>query len=814
MDHSKLLNWYERLVRPFLEEQARDRLPALDNDRDRLKRLLERRDGITICFLGNSGIGKSTLLNALAAGDKQVLPAGGIGPLTAQATEVHFSETPVFTVTYHKRGKLMKVGFALERRLERLTKAASKSAAEPTFENELPEDEKKTLLAEEKDVEAGIEGQPATDPVEDYVKQAKQLVTGNQFSPKPLPYLVDAIALACGGKMRWNVELDAEDMQRVTRIQKVLELAKDGKALTQRPGESLVDFMTDLNAHAAGFLSPLIQKIEVGWPSTLLNEGVVLVDLPGVGIAQDTYREITKRYVREQARAVVLVVDRAGPTQATIDLLRSSGYWDRLVGAADDPGSDPCHLLVVVTRVDDVANEEWAQTSHLPKDERPKKRAVFESRVESFRPRIRDQLREQLSRITSSDNEAVQTAREAAVANLLADMRVHPVSAPEYRRFLAEDEDDLSFLPNAEATGVPALAEEMRGLCVRERESRHAAIGEVSQRLARAILGELQIVESLWSDRDRAAAEAEKLGSALQAMIGPKEKEYTLRVGAFREFLESTVTTRIRELVLEAQKVAEAEVSNYLLELRNEHWATLRATVRRGGVWLYGRGRAVNLPDDIANFFQEPMAAVWSQKLLKDIRKRTSELAQDISNMVEEICTWAHENGGTTVNREVLNRQRERMEDQVAQLRQVGKEAVDELRDVVKQKLMEVIKKPIIKACDEFVARGDDIGSGVKYRILQLFSDLSRQATQAAEKPAIDVLKKNFTIVREEIRIAFEEWGDPVSDTANLIVTRHEDRLKRSDAQRRGKVLAQVEALLEKNPTDIVEPAIEASTQE
>src|SRR6266850_7949262 len=130
MDCRKLIDWYENDVRPFLETHSKERVLAMDNERDRLKRLLERRDGITVCFIGATAIGKSTLLNALAAGDRQVLPAGGVGPLTALATEVHYSEVPKFTVAYHTKGKLMRLGFALDRRLDRLTKPpASKEAA-------------------------------------------------------------------------------------------------------------------------------------------------------------------------------------------------------------------------------------------------------------------------------------------------------------------------------------------------------------------------------------------------------------------------------------------------------------------------------------------------------------------------------------------------------------------------------------------------------------------------------------------------------------------------------------------------------------
>lgn len=47
-------------------------------------------------FLGASGVGKSTLINALVAGSDVILPAGGIGPLAALAMQVSCSEEPCF----------------------------------------------------------------------------------------------------------------------------------------------------------------------------------------------------------------------------------------------------------------------------------------------------------------------------------------------------------------------------------------------------------------------------------------------------------------------------------------------------------------------------------------------------------------------------------------------------------------------------------------------------------------------------------------------------------------------------------------------
>jgi GTP-binding protein EngB required for normal cell division len=807
MKEQELLSWFEESARPFLERNAKERLAALHNDYDRLKRLLSENDQVTVCFLGNSGIGKSTLLNALAAGDKQVLPAGGIGPLTAKATEVSYSPVPSFKVTYHPRKHLWQVAFTLESRLTHQKRASEKGkqkkveeAPEDTgadFAQHLDDETRREALAEAQHIQVDPDA-PSHDPLEGMIKQAKQIITGDQFSEKSLPYLVDALRLACDIPTRWLTTVDAEDHKRIDRIRQILKMTKENCSYERSQDDDPRAFLDDMKAHAAGFLSPLIARIEVGWPSDVLKSGVILVDLPGIGIAQDSYRDVTKHYVREKARAVILVVDRAGPTESTVDLLRSSGYWDRLVGAADDPESDPCSMLIAVTKVDDVAAEEWRNLPDSDDGPKPRKRDVFARLVEEFKPRMRSQITDQLGKIGDSDNESVQAAREQARKSILESLEIHPISAPELRKILLDNEDDRAFLQTVEQTGVPALQQSLARLSLKERENRRVRIHDVYERFSNSLLNELSIIEGQWRERNRAAEEAEKLATALEEILDPKRKEYDRRVGAFREFLDQTVQAKIETLVLEARGVAETEVNSYLWSLQNAHWATLRAAVRRGGCF-YG-SRAINLPDDIANYFQEPMAAVWGQKLLRDIRKRTSDLSTDIAAMVEEICVWANENGGAQVNKQLLESQKTRISGQAAQMKQVGKEAVDELRELVKATLMEVIRKPIKAACEKFVNDGDDIGPGVKYRIIALFRTLANQATMSAQKPAIAILQKNFVQVRGEIHAAFEQWGDPIQETAGLIVERHEERVKRSDAQKRNRILAELDEVLGQSP--------------
>jgi energy-coupling factor transporter ATP-binding protein EcfA2 len=314
MSQSELLTWYETLARPFLERHAPERLASLDDDRIRLDRWLAAPESVTVCFLGASGIGKSTLLNALAAGSGQILPAGGIGPLTAQATEVHYSDIPTFKVVYHSRAQLWKIGFALWNRdkLNSLPRDQTGTSSVEQSSNwideidpDLEEDAAEPALLEHSD-------SAVSDVVDGYLKQAKQLITGDQFSERSLPYIIDAIRVVCGYKAQANHDFDLNDLQRMKRLQTILKNKTPG-AYERAENNDHSNFMEDLKAHAAGFLSPLIQHIVVGWPSDVLKTGVVLVDLPGVGIAQDSYRDITKQYVREKARAVIVVVDRAGP---------------------------------------------------------------------------------------------------------------------------------------------------------------------------------------------------------------------------------------------------------------------------------------------------------------------------------------------------------------------------------------------------------------------------------------------------------------------------------------------------------------------
>lgn len=787
--------WYDEQARPLLAKHLPDKVAGIDEALERIK-ALDRNAGedLPICFLGTSGVGKSTLINALVGGREIILPAGGIGPLTAIAMEVRYGEQPAFEAEYHSAKHLWQaIGFPLEAAHMRALKKAAASLPDVSV---LPEYE--AVGAEEMEPPESMEDE--ADKVKSRArleycrKQAQLIVKGSQDIEADLPYLVDCVRDVAGMKRLWGTVADPEDMARLNVVREALAIAKAGRRHRRESGGDTRALRMALQDHASGFLAPLIKELQVWWPSDLLRSGMALVDLPGVGVSGDIYKQATHKWITERAKVVVLVVSKSGISEESAELLRTSDFLTRLLFSYDDAAHDPVTLAVAVSRLDDVAEEEWAKN-------RDKKKAQYlEDQFGAADSLVRSQVRQVLQNVWESSDEALMTAKKEIIDKLRDGLLVFPVSAPQYRRVLTDDDDDRAFIREEVQSGVPAMIDGLRGLVVTRREEafrrRDAAIGIWKD----LVIASIDLLHAQWSEGEQSSRELERLEHDLESFVAPMRKEFLVRQGIFREFLKATMPGRIETLVLRAKDRAEREINDYLWRLRLAHWGTLRAAVRRDGTF-YG-SRYINLPDDFTQRFVEPIAEVWGKSIIQDIRKRTREFAENCEGMVLELATWCR-GQGTRVSPRLLEAQIGQLKADIKMIDVVGKDVINGLRDKVKNDLAAAVRKPIRGRCTAFVKRGDDIGPGVKNRILEMFDELGEECANKAAEVATNLLLESFENVRVELDKIRRNLENPLDTATDAILQAHRKRTERSDAKQRAAVLEECHMVMDAAP-DIV----------
>jgi vacuolar-type H+-ATPase subunit H len=787
-DRQDLMHTYEERVRPFLQSNLdNEKVQTFDKDHARLKRTaLLAETELAVCFLGNAGVGKSTLINAVIGGDRAVVPAGGVGPLTAQALVVRHNDQARFEVEYHSAGQLLRTVFGLEQMYKAdLGRPASPrddlEGDDELEEPDLVQCDPISDIVEEKAGDA-LE-QVAVEKREGLRRRAQLLVTGNQDEERDLRYLLDSLREAAGGRRCWGTAPEERDAERIRAIQYALALAKKKQRHT---ATASVDggFLGALYDHAAGFLAPLIKGLELGWDAPILRQGITLVDLPGVGMMRDVHRDVTRYWIREKANALVLVVGGAGLPDSVAEALRQCEFLNSLLHSADEPEDDAV-VLVAVTGIDNIAND------HFRKDKSKKKFEHFLDAVQEACEKLRHEMQRSLESIWLTGDD-IPPARRVVVKNLLAKLRVHPLSAPEYARFLAKDDDDRSFLRDVEQSGVPGFVKSLVELATERRVRAQARLQQEEALFRERLTATLRLIQRQWEGDTRDEEEVRRLRDELDLFLAPLRKELHLRQGAYRTFLKKTIPQRIEDLVGTASLKSSVQINKYLLKLGSAHWATLRASVKRGG--RYSGASDINLPSEFALRFEEPIAEMWGKEILTNIREETKDYARDCVKLVEEVAEWALRQGARIQPR-VVEAQRDAIKADAKKLERVGREMVREIRDEAKAQLINRIEGPIKKQCDEFIRKNLQVGSGVKARILELYGSLADEVASAAKEPAARILQKLFKEVEKEVLEAFKEHENPLEAVAEAIVATQESNLKRSDAQRR-RILAQVEEIL------------------
>lgn len=777
----KVVKWFQDHVRPvFVKTEPAEAVAALDKQAVQVEELEKKKlPKFPICLLGQAGVGKSTLINTLIADNDIVVPSGGgSGPLTASALRVSYGETRSFSVLYHSKDQLGRLRFVLETTFQRqMQNGGMTTDAQPVSDPDSPE-----LDTEE-------QKRSRTDEA---IGRARLLVAGAQTAQRDLPYLIDAIRVVLDQDRKFDTSFLQEDLPRLRQIKTIFKNAQNGMAKYIDSHEVEKEFRKRLREHACGFLAPMIHEMSIRWPAPLLRGAVELVDLPGIGILNDAYTAITSEYMRNRAKAVMLVTNDRGIRREDAEQLKASGFLNRLLHSGNDLSADPVSLFVVVVRIDDVAVENWKNDKAVNGVATKTKAEHFAEQSARCEADIAERLGKYLREVWEDDTEGKRDVIDSLVKNL----QVFPVSAPQYRLHISSDaEDDKPFLPDAEATNIPRLRSAIADVarrCVEEQDRRSEEAGRLFFDQLRT---QLEVQSAQRSQERQAEEKIEKFKKELNEFVSPLQREFDNRRGGFRTFLRKTVPAQIEGKVVNASGVARKGIQSDLGQLKNAHWKTLQAAVRNQGTF-YG-SRHINLPKDFALRFESPLAEVWSREILTSIRRETKDFAQYQSDVVTQVLDWSRQQGlnGST-------RLLEALVDAVNVHRQkvnaVGKEAVDDLRDKVRAELIKKIEPHIRRKCQKFVADKLHEGVGVKQRMLDLFGELGEEVVAAATGPASNLLIERFKEVDTEILTAFREHSDPLNEAADSLVQRHEHRVDHSNLL----LLKSIDAALANIPVD------------
>ncbi len=173
------------------------------------------------------------------------------------------------------------------------------------------------------------------------------------------------------------------------------------------------------------------------------------------------------------------------------------------------------------------------------------------------------------------------------------------------------------------------------------------------------------------------------------------------------------------------------------------------------------------------------------------MRARTADFGDITRTTIAQALDWSNARLGDIISRDGIDAIKRAVDALVGQLGEVGKDAVDELRRAVRDRLLDVTTPAIKLACDRFVRRGDAAGRGVKIRMGALFADLVEESMSKAADVARQLLNERFAEVRRDISDVFAQWGDPLTRTADAIAPAEYS----GDAKRRSEDVAKLEGI-------------------
>jgi len=800
--HDLLKLWAEEL-RPLLAQHIPGEIGAVDQSAELLVAALRRKTHLQIGFIGESQVGKSSLINALV--ERSALPSGGIGPLTAQATQVAYADDDCLTVSYHDTEKLRGVRLLLESALVRRGELVAMNA-----------EGRDEVALDELDLDLGAVAPaplPEDEPANDDAHRARALANerfnyildqlwsmlgadvgshdGDARPPRPPgPVLVDGLRAVLNERPR-NPEAIVAFHPRIEELKQYL-----GKTETLTSSDAFA-FMQTLKVRAAGWLAPLVKTLCVGLRCEIVRS-LSLVDLPGIGVRADPGALVAEDFVREGGDALVVVMRNSGLTDSVARLLERTGVVTRLLMEGEGPLS--IRVMVVVTHLDDVAKTRWKEASGFARargQRPPDAGSVFAALGAEMAAKARSDIRGALLSSPSSEEltEERRARRAHRIEALCAEMDVLCVAAPDYLS-LIEGYDDVAWLKSLAATNVPAFRAALEGLAAKHAKQRQQDIAQAANALWAIVDGYLRATAQAYEEGRGAATEQwESFRAALQDAMQGLRDQMNASHGELLARLKEAIPADIRLLCAEAEKGTVKRVKRLRTDGEKLYFKSLEAALKHDAVW---DKKAINYPVALTEKFIEPIASDWDTRIVGGVRNAIKQMVDRDVRLVEKLCDAAKALDERVAGEDQITSQKQLMQQRAKTCVAFTKEKLAELTGRVSAELSKKIGQVMSATCKKALAAGHNQGKGAKQRILEAFENGGTLASEKAREHAEGLLIAYYDALRRELEQDYlAEQHDPLTDAFRRLTDDERSRAARRDARKAAAVRAQVAHALE-----------------
>lgn len=735
-------------VADFIQERGNERLRQRWEDWHArfvwLKQQSHERPEVSISMVGGTGAGKSTLLNALIGA--RVLPVSNMKACTAAISEVSYAEGP-----YRARIEFI-----------------SRESWQKELDN---------LLADLREARNAHESAESGDPRLEISRAA-----------------MDRLWTVYHKEGQDRESFDPLTLEEPETVRRVLDAG-----IAELENSHLPDFRKAVSRYldSKHRYWPIVKRVLIQGPFDALQDGVKLIDLPGVNDPNEAREEVTRTHLKTCRFVWIVFNIKRALTRDTLHLMQSDDFLRQVVmdGRADA-------LTFVGTASDDIDFETAIEEFDL--DEDAAYADVIVARNKAVRSVVGDQLDDMAHRLARLGREdpdvAVKLAGKLKKSNILT------VSAREYLRLRGLARTNPAGLEHVDQTEIPKLHSHMQQTSANYGLEAHiASLDRQLRMLVAEINREIQSQRTmLRSQAEVSEKQRKEMGAAVDAARSFLERDLNDSKERLEQDLDASqglLGERIKRAVDRAKLELEEAT---LLKWSKTHHATIKAVCRRGGVYVGTTGRN-DFPADLCKPILDGIAFAWSdffgEKLKQILEKWTNRLRRNADDyrrrLFESLSSTADLPSGIVKNMSGIFETNDKILDEIlAQISTEMENKILEKQRTLYEKVPEQVKASMQPA---FEAAADERGKGMKQRIMETLSSHARQVSQIMFDDAREALLSGVRSLNRWITAEYTKMTEAVTRNASLAaenVVSSEGRLTADNIATQQQLLNEFEELV------------------